>query len=184
MFFAHPLALEAFVRSFLCVCVHLWVRVQSGARLDPLWYVLSGGFVKGQRLSLRTTKTGPQLPPRPHAGSHEGSFSFSRSTAFLLECVWVKPDYEKYKPMGSDHIRADVWCLTKAGEHSWWRGRVRRVTEHRRSQKWRAAFWWIWLFLTVSCDGRGLDFMSFPLGHVCEHHLTLIAGDIMEVLWR
>lgn len=38
------------------------------------------------------------------------------------------------------------------------------------------------IFLTVACDGLGLDFISFPLGHICEHHLALIAGNIMEVL--
>ena len=40
------------------------------------------------------------------------------------------------------------------------------------------------IFLTAACDGLGLDFISFPLGHICEHHLALIAGNIMEVLWR
>lgn len=33
-------------------------------------------------------------------------------------------------------------------------------------------------------DGPGLDFISFPLGHVGQHQLALITGSIMEVLSR
>lgn len=184
MFFAHPLALEAFVRSFfVCLCASVSACAIRSSTWSPLVCALG-------RVCQRAAA---------QSENHKNWASAASSSSCWLP--WRKLQFQQVHRISSRMCMSETrlrkvqtdgfWsytcrrvCLTKAGEHSWWRGRVRRVTEHRRSQKWRAAFWWIWLFLTVSCDGRGLDFMSFPLGHVCEHHLTLIAGDIMEVLWR
>lgn len=129
---AHTSALQAFVWG-----------------LDPLWYVLSGVFVKGQRLRLGTAE--PPPPPR-HGGSCSCSGAIINPTVRGKRRVLMS-------------MQASAW---QQGH-----GAHRNAEPHLRGH-----------FLTVSGAGRSPDFISLPLGRVGEHHLTLIGGDIMEVLWR